>query len=134
MLTARPLTDNIRASHCPISSTRTRLVPFCLQCVVAYGELLAALPPILQTFFFPSAPRFPDGGCPVRLAVRQAALPTFPRSSPAATAGPSFPLLLIYSRWTIPRVVLRPSFTRACTPLFFCSSRITICGVDVRNI
>ncbi|AWO96342.1 Hypothetical protein SMAX5B_011839 [Scophthalmus maximus] len=57
---------------------------------MAYGELLAALPPISQTCF--STPRFPDSGCPVRRAVRQAALHTFPRSSPATTAGPSFPL------------------------------------------
>jgi len=65
---------------------------------------LAALPPILQTCF--SAPRFPDGGSPVRLAARQAALPTFSRSSKAAAAGPSSLLVLMYSRWTMPRVLV----------------------------
>lgn len=71
---------------------------------MAYGELLAALPQILQTCF--SAPRFPESVYPVSRAVRQAALPTFPRSSPATTAGPSFSLPLIYSRWILPRVVI----------------------------
>ena len=101
LLTVRPLlssTTRIMATFSPKCDSY-----HCLQCVMAYGELLAALPPILQTCF--SAPRFPDSGSPFRRAVRQAALPTFPRSSPATTAGPSFSLPLIYSRWTVAHVV-----------------------------
>lgn len=95
---------------------------------MAYGELWAALPPILQTCF--SAPRFPDSGSPVRRAVRQAALPTFTRSSPATTAGPSFSLPLIYSRWTVPRVVIILS-SHECIP--FDSPFVTMCGMEIKN-